>query len=103
MVAERAFLRRLCEVGIAGVAPDSLRLLRQRSWAKPDHKIIFEALVRLSFAPPGSLRGRLPAEATRMGFPEIAWDEFFASTETSSGSRSTSELIEVVFAASKRE
>jgi hypothetical protein len=107
IAAERAVLRRLCETGLAGVAPDAVGLLTRYPWAVPDHRTIFEALVRLRSVSPGSLRGRLPAEATRMGFPEIAWDNFFtsfASLETFSNSRrTTSQLIDELISASKHE
>lgn len=104
IAAERALLQRLCETGVASVAPDALNLLTRHSWAVPDHRTIFEALVRLSSVRSGTLRDRLPTEATRMGFPEIAWDKFFRSSETPlDSSRATSKLIDDLIAASKHE
>lgn len=104
IAAERALLRRLCETGVASITPDALDLLTRYSWAAPDHRIIFEALVRLSSVPSGTLRDRLPAEATRMGFPDVAWDKFFTSPEIPFDSHcATSKLIDDLIAASKHE
>lgn len=104
IAAERALLQRLCETGVATVAPDALGLLTRHSWAVPDHHTIFEALVRLSSVQSGTLRNRLPAEATRMGFPDVAWDKFFKSSETPfDSSRATSKLIDDLIATSKHK
>jgi hypothetical protein len=51
--------------------------LSRYSWASTDHRILFEGLVRLGNIPPASLRERLGAEATRMGFPHIDWEALF--------------------------
>ena len=40
---------------------------------------MFDALLRLANAPAALLRARLPAEATRMGFPDIHWNAYFDS------------------------
>jgi len=104
IAAERALLRRLCETGVASFTPDALDLLTRHSWAVLDHRTIFEALVRLSSVPSGTLCDRLPGEATRMGFPDVAWDKFFTSPETPFDSRrATSKLIDDLIAASKHE
>ena len=75
---ERALLRRLCRSGgISAVSSDEQRTLRRYRWVGRDHQTIFEALVRLASAPASALRERLPAEATRMGFPDIQWEAYF--------------------------
>ena len=51
--------------------------MRRYRWVGPDHQTIFEALVRLASVPASALRERLPAEATRMGFPDIQWEAYF--------------------------
>jgi hypothetical protein len=104
IAAERALLQRLCETGVASVTPDALNLPTRHSWAVPDHHTIFEALIRLSSVRSGTLRDRLPAEATRMGFPDVAWDKFFTSPEMPFDSRrATNKLIDDLLAASKHE
>jgi hypothetical protein len=102
--AERDLLRRICQTGIAATSADGLKILAGHPWADPDHRVIFEALVRLAGVPTASLRDRLPAEATRMGFPDIAWDKFLTSPQTSPSSRrTTGELIDDLLSASNNE
>lgn len=52
-------------------------MLRRYRWVGRDHQTIFEALVRLASVAASALRERLPAEATRMGFPDIQWEGYF--------------------------
>lgn len=41
--------------------------------------MIYEALVRAERTDPQSLREYLPAQLTRIGFPDIDWMSFFAA------------------------
>lgn len=100
---ERALLRQLCRTGVTGGARDIVEVLSQYCWEGPDHRIVFEALVRLSGVPPSSLGERLPAETTRMGFPEIHWEEFLAPVPGGLDRSSTlRELIEELVSRSKQ-
>jgi hypothetical protein len=67
--------------------------LSRYSWASADHRILFEALVRLGNIPTVSLRERLGAEATRMGFPDIDWEALFEVNENEPKQPETSEWI----------
>ena len=74
---ERNLLRGLCQP-----LPDALRERTNRElatyrWRAADHQIIFDALQRIGSTATGSLRERLPAQAVRMGFPDIDWTFFF--------------------------
>jgi hypothetical protein len=101
---EQALLRRLCETGIASLAQEALESLIRHSWTVPDHRVIFEALVRIGSLPTALLRERLPAEATRLGFPDVDWSTFFAPPGPSADSpRATLELIADLVSASKLE
>lgn len=76
---EREILRVCC----TGAAPRSerenaqMRLARYK-WQEPDHAVIYEALVRAERVGADALREYLPAQVTRMGFPDIDWAIFFA-------------------------
>jgi hypothetical protein len=104
ITTERDLLRRLCESGVERISPDSLQSLAVYSWSSPDHRVVFDALVHLAGIPRAALRDLLPAETTRMGFPDIAWDRFFSPPESTPDShRATGELIEALLSASKRK
>jgi hypothetical protein len=79
--SERELLRCLWQTGgIADAPSDTLHTLRQYSWVDADHRIVFQALLRLGDASAKSLREQLPAEATRMGFPDIDWNVYWATS-----------------------
>jgi hypothetical protein len=104
IAAERGLLRRLCQSGgVRAVRSDGQRTLRRYRWVGRDHQTIFDALVRLATVPAGSLRERLPAEATRMGFPDIQWDAYFEARPGESESEGTvAELIGKLISESAR-
>jgi hypothetical protein len=76
MTVERRILQYLSQNGIRAIHREAFADLDRYSWVTSDHRVIFEALVRLENTSPVSLRERLPAEATRMGFPDIDWEAF---------------------------
>jgi hypothetical protein len=39
--------------------------------------VVFEAIQRLSSSDPKLLREQLPAQTTRMGFPDVNWENYF--------------------------
>jgi hypothetical protein len=39
---------------------------------------VFEAIQRLSSSDPKLLREQLPAQTTRMGFPDVSWENYFS-------------------------
>lgn len=51
-------------------------------WKHCDHRVIYEALIEVDIADTETLRRELPAAATRMGFPDIHWERFFAAPVT---------------------
>lgn len=78
LAAERAILKCLCrDEQLARISPDQLTRLRHYAWADPEHRIVFDAIQRSAKATGFSLREYLPAEATRMGFPDVHWDAYF--------------------------
>jgi hypothetical protein len=52
-------------------------------WRIPEQEVIFQALVQLSGLSGEALRGTLPAQLTRMGFPDIDLTAYFRPLETS--------------------
>jgi hypothetical protein len=82
MALERRVLRALC----AGVgAPDNWNQpaseLSGYRWQDPDHKVVFEALRAIKSSDPKSRRDELPAQVTRMGFPDLDWNVYFDGEE----------------------
>lgn len=47
-------------------------------WHDAEHRIVFEALASLPDSDAAELRRRLPAQAARMGFPDVCWETYFA-------------------------
>jgi hypothetical protein len=86
---ESRVLRALCS-GPAAFGPPGadhasgraaiLAELRARRWQDPEHRVVFEALTLLPGRHGTELREQLPAQATRMGFPDVNWQKYFAAT-----------------------
>jgi hypothetical protein len=78
---ELAVLRALCTqtAGHAECAKLASELAEYR-WREADHRVIYEALIKINSGDPEMLRRRLPAATTRMGFPEIDWQRYFSPT-----------------------
>src|SRR5271155_1973438 len=57
-----------------------LEKLRAHPWQDLEHQVVFEALTALPGRPSADLREQLPAQATRMGFPDVNWPHYFAPT-----------------------
>lgn len=58
--------------GLAG------RLLAH-NWRDEEHRVVFDAILRLPGRSAAELREQLPAQATRMGFPDVEWADYFDS------------------------
>ena len=78
---EFAVLRALCTLpGGDAVRARLANELKGYRWEHPDHRVIYEALIETDIADAEILRRELPAAVTRMGFPDIQWERFFAAT-----------------------
>jgi hypothetical protein len=55
-----------------------MRELSSHIWQDAEHRVVFEAIQRLCSSDPHLLREQLPAQTTRMGFPEVSWENYFA-------------------------
>jgi hypothetical protein len=75
---ERLVLTSLCvSSGMGGRREPILADLSRHKWRAPEHRVVYEALMRLRNADPGAISAELPAMATRMGFPDVDWDNYF--------------------------
>jgi hypothetical protein len=63
-----------------------LAQLRSHRWQDPEHRVVFEALTLLPTRQATELREQLPAQATRMGFPDVNWEKYFNAEATTDDS-----------------
>jgi len=75
---ERRFLRGLCSLATVDEARAYCSKLSHYEWLDPEHRIVFDAICRLRATSGQSWQMELPALTTRMGFPEVEWDDYFA-------------------------
>ena len=74
---ERTILRALC----CGESSDDVWRAAQRSladyeWREADHRVVYQAVASLRTREPRNWRAHLPAQATRMGFPDLNWEAY---------------------------
>jgi len=75
---ERETLRALCIRASANARRQyTMRELSNHVWQDAEHRVVFEAIQRLSSSDPRLLREQLPAQTTRMGFPDVDWENYF--------------------------
>ncbi len=81
---EKLALRLLCAATSEGGLRDALvPPLAGYAWKSTLHRAIFQAVEAFPSHDPRVLRQLLPAKLTRMGFPDVEWDELFAPPEMS--------------------
>lgn len=75
---ERKVLRALCGIRIDFADWNRLadRLISY-PWRSPEHKVVYDALRAIKRNAADTRRDELPAQATRMGFPDVDWTEYF--------------------------
>jgi len=97
---ERQILQRFCAGNIS--SPDALMLKGQLAvyeWCDPDNRVVFEAIGRLRNSCTltlSELREQLPAQATRMGFPDVNWENYFR--QNGSEQREIRDLVDELLA-----
>jgi hypothetical protein len=75
---ERDTLCALCIRASANARRETvMRELSNHVWQDAEHRVVFEAIQRLSSSDPKLLQEQLPAQATRMGFPDVDWENYF--------------------------
>ncbi|MGH9434582.1 MAG: hypothetical protein ACRD06_01130 [Terriglobia bacterium] len=76
--AERSILRIFCQGFPDGPVHDDVWLrARNHRWYEAEHQVIFDALSTLRHRRDAAIRAHLPAELTRVGFPDTAWEDLF--------------------------
>jgi hypothetical protein len=76
---ERGVLRQLCHARLTRPAWAKVaRELQEYPWQDVEHGLVYAAIERLASSDPKMLREQLPAQATRMGFPDIDWQAYFS-------------------------
>jgi len=53
-------------------------LLRDYHWQNALHQVLWNAICAIPSENPEILRQLLPAQLTRLGFPDVEWEELFA-------------------------
>jgi len=77
---EKMALRLLCAGTSEGIVRDAIiPILRGYTWRSTLHHAIFDAIAASPSSDPELLRQFLPAKLTRMGFPDVEWDEIFSA------------------------
>jgi hypothetical protein len=51
--------------------------LDEYRWLDSDHKVVYDALRAVKSRDPKTRRDELPAQVTRMGFPDVDWKRYF--------------------------
>jgi hypothetical protein len=75
---ERSVLCELCRVRLTPPAWAKVAsVLGEYAWRDVEHGLVYAAIQRLGSRDPQTLREQLPAQATRMGFPDINWQAYF--------------------------
>lgn len=91
---ERSVLRALCAwVGVAAKWETVNSSLVDYVWQEPEHKVVYEALRRIRSRSTKAWRDQLPAQATRMGFPDVDWESYLDVNETPLSQKQLDELI----------
>ena len=78
---ERQILRALISTQIESSDWTAIeRELGAYAWREPDHTVVYKAIVRARSRDQKNWRKELPAQATRMGFPDLDWQELLGPT-----------------------
>jgi hypothetical protein len=54
------------------------------TWVEPEHDVVFQAVQRVATGSRRRLRDELPAQLTRMGFPDVNWPQYLAAVNEKS-------------------
>lgn len=80
---ERRILRALCSSSVlAHERETAMNQLAAHTWRAPEHRVVYQALTRMRSRDAAALRAELPSMATRMGFPDVEWNEYFGRVES---------------------
>ena len=72
-------------------------------WRGADHAVVYEAIVRARKCDPKRWREQLPAQTTRMGFPDVDWNVLYEPTPPITGEAQPHGLIRELKLAANRQ
>ncbi|HTX15067.1 MAG TPA: hypothetical protein VMD77_07220 [Candidatus Baltobacteraceae bacterium] len=94
---ERNIVRALCHAKLSRATWIKItRALGEYTWRDVEHGLVYAAVDRLSAGSPKLLREQLPAQATRMGFPDIDWEPYFASGDKRSATPTKTRILQLI-------
>jgi hypothetical protein len=77
-------LRAICGAA-ASLSPEvrdaAIRDLAGYNWRAAEHRVVYAALARIQQTSGAAAAEQLPAQATRMGFPDVDWELYLQPTE----------------------
>ncbi|MGA9884226.1 MAG: hypothetical protein WBQ34_10950 [Candidatus Acidiferrales bacterium] len=76
---ERQVLIAICNGDslLAG-ANRAIENLSTYAWQEPEHETVYQAIRSIAGVDRARLRDELPSQATRMGFPDVDWPQYFS-------------------------
>jgi hypothetical protein len=85
---EREILQTLCRATVAHGDWDKIAdALANYPWTQPEHGVVYAALIHARKRAPKAWREELPAQATRMGFPDVDWARYSSLPEKKNSAR----------------
>jgi hypothetical protein len=73
--------REECPEQERGRLHEILRELQAYRWRGDEHRVVYAALVALKPSSGETVAEQLPAQATRMGFPDVDWNLYLRRSE----------------------
>jgi hypothetical protein len=97
VAVERRVLRQICRAKLTRAARAKIaRALREYAWRDVEHGLVYAAIERLGHRDPKTLREQLPAQATRMGFPDIDWQAYFSANQKPAATPSADQISRLI-------
>ena len=98
---ERALLRTICGHALDSKTWEGVQSeLSRYQWCEPDHAVVYAAIAKARNGGAADWRSHLPAQTTRMGFPDLDWKVYLA--ERSEPDRKIIDLLRALKAALER-
>ena len=94
---ERKILIAFCTGALSRPAWEKLAsTLADHAWHEPEHRVVFAALRQIRRHDPRTWREQLPAQATRMGFPDVDWAIYLAPKKKSARATANAQVSKML-------
>jgi hypothetical protein len=94
---ERKILIAFCTGALGRPAWEKLAgALADHVWHEPEHRVVFAALRQIRRHDPRTWREQLPAQATRMGFPDVDWATYLAPRKKSARASANAQVSKML-------